>query len=86
MFIELPLFEQGAGRRHLYGDTQNVVPSDPGGGTGGLPPDFGRYINPISIRAGGGDIMPTISLIPPSGFSDLPTVLGCMHLAKAAHS
>ena len=49
------------------------------------PSDFDRFVNPISTRWGGGDIMPTRLLLPPLMFLDLPTALHweeCMNLLR----
>ena len=43
-------------------------------------PDFGRSVNPISIRGGEADYAHHITFSPPTGFSDLYTAL---HSIKA---
>ena len=44
------------------------------------PPILGRSANPMSIKGGGGHIMPTTLLDPPE-FSDLPTNVITLYLA-----
>ena len=49
-------------------------PEGEGAGEGPIAPsDFGRSVNPISIK--GADCAHNFSPPPPSGFSDLPTAL-----------